>query len=95
MPSLSNLPLWLRSGEQPEFLNNYLDAKGDFFADQNPGIAYSCLGAEQGATDACIITQDSRVNHNPRTNELFRPQKSMPRPLQDQVDLVFFPARQQ
>ncbi|SEA16458.1 hypothetical protein [Microbulbifer marinus] len=50
MPSRSTVLLWLRSGERPEFLNQYLDAKdakADFLADQVLEIADGCEGAER------------------------------------------------
>lgn len=51
MPSRSTVLLWLRSGERPEFLNQYLnakDAKADYLADQILEIADGCEGAERG-----------------------------------------------
>lgn len=52
MPSRTTVLLWLRSGERPEFLNQYLDAKdakADFLADQILEIADDCEGAERSA----------------------------------------------
>ncbi|WP_078085337.1 hypothetical protein [Microbulbifer mangrovi] len=49
MPSRTTVLLWLRSGEHPEFLNQYLaakDAKADYLADQVLEIADNCEGAE-------------------------------------------------
>ena len=50
MPSRSTVLLWLRSGERPEFLNQYMDAKdakADFLADQILEIADGCEDAER------------------------------------------------
>lgn len=50
MPSRTTVLLWLRSGERPAFLNQYLDAKdakADYLADEILEIADGCQGAER------------------------------------------------